>query len=83
MIKFIFCLPVFVIIASKSVSVIGTAAVGVYELEKNGLRRAVMDAIEVATNKSKEISQTLSKQFNVFNEYIRLSGSYNKYLHNC
>uniref|UniRef100_A0A1B6E9L7 Pyrroline-5-carboxylate reductase n=1 Tax=Clastoptera arizonana TaxID=38151 RepID=A0A1B6E9L7_9HEMI len=39
----------------------GSTAAGIYVLEKNGLRAAVIEALEAATNKSKEMSRAENK----------------------
>lgn len=48
-------------VSNTFLSVIGSTAAGIYALERNGLRAAVMEALEAATNKSKEISQSSTK----------------------
>lgn len=40
----------------------GTTAAGLYALEKNGFRSALLDAVEAATNKGKEMGQNLDKK---------------------
>ncbi len=40
----------------------GTTIEGVHKLEKNGIRNALMDAVEAATRKSKKLGRAFSKQ---------------------
>ncbi|GJQ59566.1 MAG: pyrroline-5-carboxylate reductase [Candidatus Scalindua sp. AMX11] len=46
----------------------GTTIEGVHKLEKNGIRNALIEAVEAATKKSKKLGKSFSKQRKEYNE---------------